>query len=37
MLRNQFNPDNVRNLFITSDLTPLEQKKSKAIRQQYMI
>ena len=34
MLRNQSNPDNVRNLFITPDLTPLEQKKSKALRQQ---
>ena len=29
MLRNQSNPDNVRNLFITPDLTPLEQKKVK--------
>ena len=34
MLRNQSNPDSVRNLFITPDLTPLEQKKSKASRQQ---
>ena len=34
MLRNQSNPDNVRNLFITPELTPLEQKKSKALRQQ---
>ena len=34
MLRNQSNPDNVRNLIITPDLTPLEQKKSKTLRQQ---
>ena len=34
MLRNQSNPDSVRTLFITPDLTPLEQKKSKALRQQ---
>jgi len=33
-LRLSSNPENVRNLFITSDLTPLEQKKNKVLRQQ---
>ena len=30
------NPDNVRSLFITPDLSPLEQNESKALRQQLM-
>jgi len=33
-LRSTSNPPNIRNLFITPDLTPLEQKKHKALRQQ---
>jgi len=33
-LRADQNPDPVRNLFITPDLTPSEQKESKALRQQ---
>jgi len=33
-LRSTSNPHNIRNLFITPDLTPLEQKKHKALRQQ---
>jgi len=31
-LREEKNPDYVRNLFITPDLTPSEQKESKAMR-----
>jgi len=33
-LRLSTNPENVRKLFITPDLTPLEQKKNKILRQQ---
>ena len=33
-LRSTSNPLNIRNLFITPDLTPSEQKKYKALRQQ---
>ena len=33
-LRASTNPENVRNLCITPDLTPLEQKKNKVLRQQ---
>lgn len=33
-LRSTSNPPNIRNLFITPDLTPSEQKKYKALRQQ---
>jgi len=33
-LRSSGNPEPVRNVFITPDYTPLEQKKNKALRQQ---
>ena len=33
-LRSSTNPSSVRNIFITPDYTPLEQKKNKALRQQ---
>jgi len=33
-LRSKDNPEHVRRLFITSDLTPFEQKQNKALRQQ---
>ena len=33
-LRSSNNPSPVRNVFITPDYTPLEQKKNKALRQQ---
>ena len=33
-LRSSTNPENVRNLYITPDLTPLEQKRNKVLRQQ---
>ena len=34
MLRSKDNPPLVRNIFITPDFTPLEQKRNKALRQQ---
>jgi len=33
-LRSSTNPENVRNIYITPDLTPLEQRKNKVLRQQ---
>ena len=33
-LRSKDNPDPVRNIFITPDFTPLEQKRNKILRQQ---
>ena len=33
-LRSRDNPDPVRNIFITPDFTPLEQKRNKVLRQQ---
>ena len=33
-LRNQDNPEPIRKVFITADLTPLEQKRSKELRSQ---
>ena len=33
-LRSSNNPQNVRNVFITPDFTPLEQRKNKVLRQQ---
>ena len=33
-LRPTANPENIRKLYITPDLTPLEQKENKALRQQ---
>jgi len=33
-LRSSSNPEDVRNVFITPDFTPLEQKRNKALRQQ---
>ena len=33
-LRSASHPENVRNVFITPDFTPIEQKKNKALREQ---
>ena len=33
-LRNQDNPEIIRKVFITPDLTPLEQKRNKELRSQ---
>ena len=33
-LRNQDNPENIRKIFITPDLTPSEQKRNKELRSQ---
>ena len=33
-LRSSTNPENVRSLYITPDLAPLEQKKNKVLRRQ---
>jgi len=33
-LRSSTNPENVRNIYITPDLTPLEQRKNRVLRQQ---
>ena len=33
-LRNQENPENIRSVYVTPDLTPREQQKSKALRVQ---
>ena len=32
-LRNEGNPENIRSIFISADLTPLEQKKNKLLRE----
>ena len=33
-LRSSNNPQNIRNIFITPDFTPLEKRKNKVLRQQ---
>jgi len=35
-LRSSSNPEDIRNVFITPDFTPLEQKRNKALRQQLL-
>lgn len=33
-LKNEKNPDSIKKIYINPDLTPLEQRKRKALRQQ---